>query len=389
MGREGTTRVGIIGDGQLGMMLCQAAPALGLHTVMLAGDGRLPAAQCAQQVIVGAMDDLAAIDALVDASDVITCEREDLPPACIARLRGAARDGALQCHPPLDNIELLQDKARQKLFFADNRLATLPFVLSDGSPGKRREAQDLLGLPLVQKALRGTFDGRGVQVLRDAPALDAAWPGATLLEQHAGDFREIAVLVARGRDGELAHFGPVDMRFETAHAVLDTVTAPSLQPEGIQRAAVSLARAAVTALHGVGVYGVEMFVLAGGEVVINEISPRVHNAGHYSLVACAASQFEQHLRAVAGLPLADTALHSPAAMRNILATPALQNAGVTEPAGCREHDSGAQLCWYGKSPARAMRKLGHITATGDSPAAARERVDAAWEAVQARAESAA
>jgi 5-(carboxyamino)imidazole ribonucleotide synthase len=186
----------------------------------------------------------------------------------------------------------------------------------------------------------------------------------------------------------MRHFGPVDMKFEASHAVLDTVSAPSRQPPDVQERAVALARAAIETLDGVGVYGVELFVLASAEVAINEISPRVHNAGHYSLLACASSQFEQHLRAVTGLPLAETTLHTPAAMRNILATLVLHRAGHTEPAGRRRDSaSGAELYWYGKSPARLMRKLGHITALGDSPETALQTANAAWQAVQQRAEA--
>jgi 5-(carboxyamino)imidazole ribonucleotide synthase len=156
-----------------------------------------------------------------------------------------------------------------------------------------------------RKALRGGFDGRGVQILRDPSALDKAWPGETLFEKYAGDFREIAVLAVRGRDGEISHFGPVDMTFEQDYAVLDTVIAPADIIPDTERTAIDLAYRAVEALNGVGVFGVEMFLLGDGQVLINEISPRVHNAGHYTLEACASSQFEQHLRAVTGMPLSN------------------------------------------------------------------------------------
>jgi 5-(carboxyamino)imidazole ribonucleotide synthase len=365
------------------MMLCEAAPALGLRTIMLAGSADGPAARCADEVVCGAMDDGDALEQLIERCDVVTYEREDLPPRATAALRAAQAQDRVQCFPPLDCIEMLQDKIRQKRWYAEHELATLPFAIVDGSEASLRDAAANLGLPLVQKAPRGGFDGRGVQLLRSADVfVSRAWPGETLVEQYAGEFREIAVLVVRARDGARDHFGPVDMSFEPDYSVLDTVSAPAAISEEVRSHAVDLAYRAIEAMRGVGVFGVEMFLLAGGEVLINEISPRVHNAGHYSLVACASTQFEQHLRAVAGLPLASTEQKAPAAMKNVLCTPPLEAKGVTEQAGHFEQPDGAVLCWYGKSPARAMRKLGHVAATGATPKAALDRCETHWRALQ-------
>lgn len=377
--------IGIIGDGQLGMLLCEAAPALGLETVMLTGDPHCAAAQRASRAIEGGMDSEAAITALIDSCDVITYEREDVPPGSLALLKDAESQGRVSCYPPLWNIELLQDKAAQKIWLAEQGLATLPFVISDGSAGKPDEAVEALGYPLVQKALRGGFDGRGVQLLRSPDDLAKSWPGSTLFERYAGSFREIAVLVVRERDGNCQHFGPVDMRFETEHSVLDTVSAPAALSAELEASAVDLALRAVTALEGVGVYGVEMFLLEDHEVLINEIAPRVHNSGHYSIDACTSSQFEQHLRAVAGLPLGSTELLRPAAMRNLLCTPALQTQGLTHAAGTVAGADGATIYWYGKSPARLMRKLGHITAVADSASEAVRISTVCWDAIQKEA----
>lgn len=377
--------VGIIGDGQLGMMLCDAAVGLGLRTVMLTTDRNGPAARQADAAVQGAMDDEAALAALIERCDVVTCEREDLPRRAIAQLRRAEGAGAIRCFPPLSCIETIQDKAKQKRWLRDRNLATLPFVITAGRREALESAARQFGYPLVQKALRGGFDGRGVRLLRSAEALEDAWPGETLVEQHAGDFREIAVLIARAQGGEMRHFGPVDMSFEAEYCVLDAVSAPTAIEDARAQEAVDLSRAAVAAMEGVGVFGVEMFLLATGEVLINEISPRVHNAGHYSIEACAHSQFELHLRAVAGLPLVSTQLQRPAAMKNLLCTPALKAEGRTRAAATQAADKHTAIHWYGKSPARSMRKLGHITATGDSASQALARATRRWQGIQEKA----
>ncbi|GAB5415286.1 MAG: 5-(carboxyamino)imidazole ribonucleotide synthase [Congregibacter sp.] len=378
--------MGIIGDGQLGMMLCQAAPAIGLRTVMLCSDSQGAGAQSADECVVGAMDDEQALKALISACDIITYEREDIPEAAIAMLRAAEATGEVQCFPPLSAIEIIQDKAKQKRWMAASDLATLAFRIAE-TPEDIESAARELGYPLVQKALRGGFDGRGVQLLRSADEIPRAWPGETLCEQFAGDFREIAVLVVRDRQGTKTHFGPVDMTFETDYSVLDTVTAPAQISNNTTDDAVSLAYRAIDALDGVGVFGVEMFLLASGEVLINEISPRVHNAGHYTMEACSSSQFEQHLRAVAGMPLAATELNTAACMKNLLCTPSLKQADVHCAAEVINRDNGVFEHWYGKSPARLMRKLGHITALADSPETAAKAADQRWQTIQQEASS--
>lgn len=380
--------VGVIGDGQLGMMLCEAAPALHLNTVMLTSNPQCAAAAKATSIVEGAMDDGAAVDALVKRCDVITYEREDIPEATIAQLRTAEASGLVSCYPPLTAIEILQDKAKQKRWLADSQIATLPFVITTGDPAELQNASETLGFPIVQKALRGGFDGRGVQLLRTPDQLQKAWPGSTMLEQFAGDFREIAVLVVRGRDGSTTHFGPVDMTFEEDYSVLDTVSAPANIDANVESVAIELAYRAVEALKGVGVFGVEMFLLSDKQVFINEIAPRVHNSGHYTIEACASSQFEQHLRAVAGLELASSGLKTPAAMRNLLCTPALKHEDQHRPSGKALGTDNATVYWYGKTPARLMRKLGHVTAVGSTAEEALAAVDSNWNRIQTEALSA-
>lgn len=372
-----TIRVGIIGDGQLGMFLCEAAAALPVDTVMLTGSADSPAAARAGATVVGTMDDAAAIRRFIDRCDIVTYEREDVHPTAIATLRDAEGRGEVRCFPALALIETIQDKARQKRWLAERGLPTLDFIIA-GDAAEAPAAAEQLGFPLVQKALRGGFDGRGVQLLHDAGALARAWPGETLFEAFAGDFREIAVIVVRGQDGDMRCFPPVDMRFDADHAVLEWACAPSAAGTEVLAEAERVARDAIEALAGVGTFGVELFHCADGQVLINEISPRVHNAGHYTLEGTASSQFEQHLRAITGQPLASTKLQRPAAMRNLLCTEALAAAARDREAG-KTTEGELVTYWYGKAPTRTMRKLGHLTATADSTSAAAERAEDAYQ----------
>jgi len=370
------TRIGIVGDGQLGMLLCEAAAGLDITTTILTNSADSAAARRADTAVVGGMDDPAAVAKLVTHSDIITYEREDVSKVALEILKTAEAAGQVTCYPRLATIETIQDKALQKTWLAEAALPTLPFLLS-GSVSGVSEAAATLGYPLVQKSLRGGFDGRGVQIISGPDHLDAAWPDETLYEAYAGRFTEIAVMVIRKADGEMRTFPPVDMTFNTDHSVLDWVFAPSAFDDSVLAQAEQVATRAIEALDGIGVFGVELFRLENGDILINEISPRVHNAGHFTLDATESSQFEQHLRAITGMPLAGTALRRPAAMRNLLCNDSLKAAAEDRAAGC-DRDGDTAVYWYGKSPSRAMRKLGHITATGDTAEAAADRVAAAY-----------
>lgn len=372
-----TTRIGIVGDGQLGMLLCEAATGLGITTAILTSSASSAAAQRADTAVVGSMDDPAAIAELVTHSDIITYEREDVSRVALEILKKAEADGQVTCYPRLATIETIQDKALQKTWLAEASLPTLPFLLSDPANGSASDAAATLGYPLVQKSLRGGFDGRGVQIINGPGDLENAWSGETLYEAYAGNFTEVAVMVIRKADGEVRTFPPVDMTFNTDHSVLDWVFAPSAFDDSVLAQAEQVATRAIDALDGVGVFGVELFRLESGDILINEISPRVHNAGHFTLDATESSQFEQHLRAVTGMPLAGTALRRPAAMRNLLCSEKLIPAAEGRDAGC-DRDGDTAVYWYGKSPSRAMRKLGHITATGNSTKEAADKVAALY-----------
>jgi len=355
------TRIGIIGGGQLGLFLGRAARGLGLDAIIMASEPDAPAAAWASQLVVGATDDVDAVSQLIAASDVITFEIETVSDDVLARLVEAEQNGEVTVRPRVEVLRTIKNKARQKTWMRDHDLPTLPFKVLDGGSADWALLTEKLGPVLVQKAQQGGYDGRGVQRVELA---DALWPIPSLVEPYLANRREIAIVIARSVDGETRCYEPVSMKFHPEQHILEEVHAPASLPRAVARRAREIAERAVIALDGTGIFSIEMFVTEQDDVLINEISPRVHNAGHYTLEACETSQFEQHLRAVAGLPLGPVAQKRPAVMRNLLAAPGA-------PVGTRQAIAvapapDARLHWYGKQQAKPWRKMGHLTCLHDT-----------------------
>ena len=364
--------VGILGGGQLAMFLCSAADSLGYKTTVLAHSADSPAAMTAGSVLSGDLDDVDLVEELISRTDVITFDLEAIPSSTITLLDEAIARGDVAVHPDSNVLRTLQDKLVQKQWMVDNGLPTAPFVGVEGDHAMLGIARSF-GVPLVQKARQGGYDGRGVQILHDEASLEHLWPIPSLVEEFVTDARELAVVAARGHTGEIVAYEPVEIFFHPEHNVLETVEAPAILPGALRDRAIEIAEATLTALGGVGLFAIELF-LADGELLINEISPRVHNAGHHTLESAATSQFEQHLRAVCGLPLGPPTQARPAVMRNLLwqhDSRRLEGTELESIAAC--HD--ASLHWYGKRDARPWRKMGHITALGDSTASALQTAD--------------
>ncbi len=374
--------VGILGGGQLAHFLCLAARRLGVTSIVLDPKPDCPAARSADRVVVGALDDLTAAAELADACDVVTFDVETVSPEVLKYLGGRAADGCVRVAPGASTMLMLQNKALQKQWLVRQGIPTPAFVQLAGGDIDRRALVERFGLPLVQKSATGGFDGRGVQILGDESALARLWESASIVEAFVPDAEEIAVLVARGLDGALAFYGPIGLAMDPDDNVLTTAVAPAPVSDEVAREARRLASDVVTGLDTIGLFAVEMFVTPEGRVLVNEISPRVHNAGHYTLEACETSQFMQHMRAVLGLPLGSTRQRAPAAvMRNLLLRPGLES--LCEVGGFDSMDtrSGTAVHWYGKSGGAPGRKMGHVTALGSDPRAAARRAEAAVRAV--------
>jgi 5-(carboxyamino)imidazole ribonucleotide synthase len=342
-------------------MLALAAHALGIGVVLLDPEAEGSAAQVIPHTIAAPLDDLDSLRRLAAECDLITYENEWLDWQVLARLEAEG----IRVVPAADTLRRIQDKFLQRACLA-----------AVGLPGPAFAAVHTLeeiagfagrhGTPVVLKARVRGYDGRGVRIVERPEALAAAWEelhGRPLMVEAFVPFeRELAVMVARSASGAVAAYPVVEtiQRENVCH----TVIAPAAVDGAVHRRAREVAVAAVEAFAGVGIFGVELFLEADGRVSINELAPRPHNSGHYTIDACLTSQFEQHLRAVLGLPLGDTALRQSAAvMVNILGegtAPAPDLAAALAVPGVRVH-------WYGKPAARPGRKLGHINGIGTDP----------------------
>lgn len=366
-------RLGIIGGGQLGLYLCEAAQGLGMQVTVISESADDAALQRADRPIVGALDSRVAIDELLTASDVITFDKEAIPDATLAYLAQAEAGGPVSIHPRANTLLMLKDKAVQKSWLQRHNLPTLPFRILSGRASCPASPDRIFGGPLVQKSRCGGYDGRGVQILRSAKSNLEVWDTPSILEPYLPDCREISVITARARTGEMQTYPPVSMEFDAQLNSVKLVSMPAAIDPVLAAEATALAERTVTLLDGVGVFAVEMFITPTDELLINEISPRVHNSGHLTLDACNVSQFEQHVRAVTGLPLVPLKPEPAAAvMLNILYTESIRENCPARPDAQRGVGSRTSIYWYGKEPGTPGRKMGHINALAPSVSAAVE-----------------
>ena len=343
--------IGIIGGGQLGRMSALAAARLGYRCHVLSDDADAPAAQVAASVTLGAYDDPDALRRFADRVDVVTFEFENISASgldLLASLRPVRPSGEI--------LRASQDRVAEKRMLQDAGVNVAPWhEVRDRA--SLDAAACALGFPLVLKTTRLGYDGRGQAVARDAAGLDAAFerlrPRPLVAERLVGFASELSVMVARGASGTVVAYDTVQNRHRDH--ILDVTLAPAPVPPAIAEAAQLLARQIAVHLRLEGLLGVEMFLDADGGLLVNEIAPRPHNSGHWTLDACPVSQFEMHIRAVAGLPLPTAARHSDAVMKNLVGPEGL----ALWPSVLRTEGLLGHL--YGKAEARPGRKLGHVT----------------------------
>jgi len=367
--------IGVVGGGQLGRMFALEARRMGYRVAVLDPGADAPATQLADEHVHASFSDPGAMRALAERSDVITLEWEN---ADVATLRDFERIVPIRPGPGV--LQVAQHRVREK-----DTARSLGILTPDYRAVHTREelagALREIGTPAVLKTARFGYDGKGQAVIRHAGEADAAFDAVTggrrdgpvelILEAWVRFTMEISVVCARGIDGEIACF-PVA---ENVHqnAILDVSIVPARITPDVADAARRVAETMARGLDVVGLLAVEMFVGEDGHVRMNEVAPRPHNSGHYTIEACPVSQFEQQLRAVCGLPLGSTDLLRPAAMANLMgehAGTALGRPGAAHALGV----PATALHLYGKAEARPGRKMGHLTSLGDTPEQALERV---------------
>jgi 5-(carboxyamino)imidazole ribonucleotide synthase len=340
--------IGILGGGQLGRMLALAAARLGLKTHIYCHDKNAPAFQVSDAHTVGTFEDLAAVSAFAAKCDAVTFEFENIPAATVAQI---ARSKPV--FPRARALELTQDRFDEKNFVQSLGLTTPRFAAVDSELEARKLFENYRGRAVL-KTRRFGYDGKGQAKPKsadEAAAAYAAFKMPCIMEAFIDFDYEASVIAARGRDGSFAAYDPPENAHED-HILRRSIVPGRLTPEQSGEAK-EIARKIATALDYVGVFAVELFVLKDGSLLVNEIAPRVHNSGHWTLEACAVSQFEQHIRAVAGWPLGDPSRHADAVMENIIGEDALAWESYARRPGA--------LHLYGKAEARAGRKMGHFT----------------------------
>ena len=362
--RQYPVRLGIIGGGQLARMTAIAALPLGVDVVVLEKNPDSPAARLSPDCVIGDWTDGNTLLEFARRCDVITLENEFVDAAALGILERAGH----RVFPGAECIAVTQDKFAQKSALKRLGIA-MPGFCAVASPAEIAAAADRFGWPVVLKTRRNGYDGKGNRTLDSASDLESAWQAlgggsnALMVEAFFPFEKELAVIVTRGRDGATVVY-PVVETVQRNH-ICHAVKAPAPISRELADRAGALAKQAIEAVGGVGTFGVEMFLSANGEIAVNEIAPRVHNSGHYTIEACICSQFENHVRAVLGWPLGDPSMVAPAAvMVNLLGTE--KTSGRPRGLDKALRMTGARVHLYGKLMSGPGRKMGHITALGNS-----------------------
>ena len=362
--------LGVMGGGQLGRMFVHAAQQMGYFTAVLDADAASPAGLVAQHHIRADYLDARGLAELAQLSAAITTEFENVPASALATL---ARSRPVA--PAAAAVSICQDRAAEKAHFAACGVPCAPYALIETAAQLAAAGDDLL--PGILKTSRLGYDGKGQARVRSRADLAAAWAelqrAPCVLEKMLPLAYEVSVIVARAADGQVVHFPLQQNLHRDGILAVTQVPAPDVTP-AVQQRAIDAAERIASAMGYVGVLCVEFFVLADGEVVVNEMAPRPHNSGHYSIDACDVSQFELQVRAMTGAPLVPPRLHSPAVMLNLLGDLWFREGDEREVAPpWREVLAlpGTHLHLYGKTSARPGRKMGHLTVTASTAEQAR------------------
>ena len=367
-----TARIGILGGGQLGRMSILAGRRLGMRFSVYEPNGPSPAGRIADRDFGASFEDRGALEAFAATVDLATVEFENVP-----RFAAEAVAKRVPFRPSIEVLYVCQHRLREKRWLTEHGIPCTPFAVA-GSEDELRRAVGQIGVPCVVKTAAFGYDGKGQQVVDGGTDLSQVYRNLAVAEglivEAFVDFdREVSLVIARGEDGETALYPMV----ENIHRnrILHKTIAPARVSEEVARAGRRLAVEIAERLSLVGVLGVEMFLLRDGGLWVNELAPRPHNSGHFTVDACVTSQFEQHVRAVAGLPLGSPEQHTPAVMLNLLGEAFTRGAWELGPV---LRDPTLKVHMYDKTVPRVGRKMGHVTLLDHDLAAAENRANALW-----------
>jgi len=355
----GDFKLGLLGGGQLGRMLIQAATDLNVELYCLDPDAAAPCASIAKGFQVGSLTDFDTVYNWGKDKDLITIEIENVNVDALLKLESEG----ITIYPQPTVIKVIQDKRTQKQFYKDKKIPTADFVLTDSIEDVKANSAFL---PAFQKLGQSGYDGRGVQRLDSIADLPKALEGKSLLEKKVDYAKELSVIVSRNAKGEVSAFPVVELVFHPEHNLVDLLFAPAAISKEVEKRATDIAIKVITELNMVGLLAVELFLEKNGNILVNEVAPRPHNSGHQTIEANSTSQYEQHLRAILNLPLGSTRQLTPAAMVNLLGEAGFS--GPTKYEGLEEALSidGVYIHLYGKKFTKPFRKMGHITITDEN-----------------------
>jgi 5-(carboxyamino)imidazole ribonucleotide synthase len=361
---EPTQKIGILGGGQLGKMLCLAAANWDFKTYILDASADFPAGKVCSEFTEGDFNQYEDVLRFGADKAVLTIEIEHVNTEALHALE---RQGK-QVHPAPRALDIIKDKGLQKLFYQEHDIPTTDFELFDDELALVRAIQEGRWVfPLVQKTRTAGYDGKGVAILRsEADLATKLLKGACLAEQLAPIQTEIAVIAARNIQGEVAVYPAVEMDFHPEANLVEWLICPARVSPLVEAAAQALAEKVIRDFDICGLLAVEMFLTRDGNLLVNEVAPRPHNSGHHTIDSALTSQYQQHLRAISGLPLGATDQHSPAVMINLLGEAGYK--GPVRYEGMDEclHIPGVFIHLYGKAMTAPFRKMGHVTVTGNT-----------------------
>lgn len=362
-GRE--LQIGVLGGGQLGRMLIQAANSLDIQLHMLDPDPNAPCAHIAYSFESGSLTDYQTVLNFGKNKDLLTVEIENVNTDALRELE---KQG-VEVYPQPHILELIRDKGLQKQFYLDHQIPTAPFVFYN--PGDTIPYD----FPYVHKLRTGGYDGKGVQIIKNEAQLVSSFNEPSIIEECVPFEKELSVIVARNNNGQIKSFGLVECEFNPEANLVEFLFSPADVNPNIEKKAQKIASDLIEKLEMVGLLAVELFLTNDGELLVNEIAPRPHNSGHHTIEIARCSQFEQHLRAILNLPLGETQFHSAGAMLNLIGEKGHEGPVLYQGLETILNIPGVHPHLYGKSHTKPFRKMGHVTISADNMDEVRKKAE--------------